>query len=442
MGEGYKQVIEFLKNKKIALLGAGVEGISTLNFLLSEKITVSAILDQRQDSVSEIRSVLEENNIELRTGDEYLDGLDDFDILFKTPGIPRLHPQLVKFKNQENIYNHTRLFFDLCPCSIIAVTGTKGKTTTTTLIYEIIKKSGKDVHLGGNIGQPPLDFYQKLSEDSIVVLELSSFQTQDLHKSPHIGVILNVTQDHLDVKQTFKAASHATLDEYIMAKTNLIVNQTENDFAVLHPQLPKIFSESGKGEKVIVNFSEAQNYPSKLLGSHNLENVATAVTVAKLLDIPDEIIKLACAEFKSVMQRLELVREFNGIKYVNDSASTNPDSTIAAIKSFIEPIILIVGGSDKGLDYAELGGVIKNTSNIKKLVIIGETTGKIQNAITGFSRIVSLGARNMSEILEQAKQSAQPGDVILLSPAAASFDMFKNSKDRGQLFTQLVMSME
>lgn len=407
-----------LKDKKIAILGYGVEGKAVEAYLLSKNILVSAILDQTSDP-------------------NYLDKLNDFDVLFRSPGVPRNHPKLLAFKNQENIYSQTKLFFDLCPCPIIAVTGTKGKTTTTSLIFEIVKTSGKNAFLGGNIGEPLFNFIDKLDVNSVAVIELSSFQCQDLHKSPHVGVILNVTHDHLD-NGTYRPSSHSSLEEYMQAKAQLIANQTPDDFAILHPALSETFTKSGLGKKVIFNPEDVVGYETKLIGKHNFENIAAAVKACQVFGIDDETIKNAVAEFKGVAQRLELVAEKNGIKYVNDSSSTNPDSTAAAIDAFDSNIILIIGGSDKQLDYTELGKKIVESDHIKTLIIIGDIAPQISEAVSGFKGEILIGAQDMSQIMKQVRSVAKSGDVVLLSPAAASFGMFKNSKDRGQQFNEYV----
>jgi UDP-N-acetylmuramoylalanine--D-glutamate ligase len=337
------------------------------------------------------------------------------------------------------VYSHVKLFMDLCPCPAIAVTGTKGKTTTTTLIFEILKKAGLDVRLGGNIGTPPLDFVHELTPESVAVLELSSFQTIDLHKSPHVGVILTVTSDHLD-DGSFRPSSHSSLAEYFQAKAQLIANQTPEDFAVLHPGLGEVFTEAGQGKKVFYDATAAESFERKLLGNHNLENIAAAAAACSVFGVDDESIRTAVAEFGGVPQRLQLVGERDGVKYVNDSASTNPDSTSAAIDSFASGVILIIGGFDKGLDYSGLGNKIKSSPQVKGLVVIGDLTPKILAAVNGFTGKALTGAKDMKEIVSQARSLSAPGDVVLLSPAAASFDMFKNSKDRGSQFDQEVQA--
>jgi UDP-N-acetylmuramoylalanine--D-glutamate ligase len=424
-------------DKKIAILGFGQEGQATFEYFGKTQIKVAAVLDAKPELSPDLKSKLNEAGVDYIGGENYLDHLPEYEVIFRSPGIPRLHPKLLAYPDQEAIYSVTKLFFDLCPCPIIAVTGTKGKTTTASLMTEMLKTAGKKVFLGGNIGRPPLSFLNELTSDSVVVLELSSFQTQDLHKSPKVGVILNVTQDHLD-DGTFRAASHSTQDEYLRAKAQLIAHQTEDDFAVLHPALGEIFRNAGQGKKIIINPGKYKNWERQLLGEHNLENIAAAAAACSAFGIPEEFLRTGVAAFTGVAQRLQVVGQKNGVKYVNDSASTNPDSTIAALISFAENIILIVGGSEKGLDYAPLGKKILELPNVKAIIAIGQIAPRILAAIKGFNGTILTGAADMKEIMKQANSVATSGDIVLLSPAAASFGMFENSKDRGNQFNKAV----
>lgn len=428
-----------LNGKKIAILGFGKEGQATFDYFMKAGIPIAAVLDNNAQLDPVSQSKISQAGIKFVGGSAYLDNLNDYEVIFRSPGVPRMHPKLVEFKDQNAIFSQTKLFFELCPCNIVAITGTKGKTTTTSLIYEILKASGKNVFLGGNIGEPPLNFLSQLTPDSIVVLEVSSFQSQDLHKSPHVGVILNVTQDHLD-DGTFRAASHVTHTEYLQAKAQMIANQTENDVAILHPELGEVFRQSGRGKKVTVEPRQFAGWDRKLIGDHNLENIGAAALTCAEFGIAQEIIKKVVAEFSGVPMRLQLVAEQNGVKYVNDSAGSNPDSTIAAIKSFSSNIILIVGGSEKGFDYSELGQVIIDSAHVKALVVIGQVAPKILEAVVGFKGKILTGAQSMKEVIAQANSAAALGDTVVLSPGAASFDMFKNYKDRGDQFDQAVKS--
>lgn len=430
-------MITQLTDKKIAILGFGKEGQATFDYLVNKGVKVSAVLDLNPTQRPEQATRIDQSGAVYIGGEGYMDSLNEYGMIFRSPGVPRLHPKLVAYADQSKIYSHIKLFFDLCPCPIIAVTGTKGKTTTATLINQILTDTGKKVFLGGNIGEPPLNFIDKLTSDFVVVLEVSSFQSQDLHASPNIGVILNVTHDHLD-DGTFRAASHVTNEEYILAKAQLIANQKSSDVAVLHPDLDDRFLKSGQGKKLIFHPLDFADWNRKLIGDHNLENIAAAVLACREFGIEENVIKNTVASFTGVAQRLQVIAEKNGIKYVNDSASTNPDATIAAVNSFENGVILIAGGSDKGLDYTEFGQAIVVAAQVKALVLIGQITPQIIDSVKGFTGKILTGAANMAEILEQANSVAEKGDVVLLSPAAASFGMFANSKDRGIQFDECV----
>lgn len=414
-------------HKKVAILGYGLEGQDVEKFLKKKGADVK-ILDKKFDK-------------------NYLSNLSDFDIIVRSPGVYRYLPEIVAAEKKGVVITSAiKIFFDECPAKIIGVTGTKGKGTTSTLIYEILKKAGKEVYLAGNIGKPYLELLSVVSPNSYVVLEMSSFQLIDLGKSPHIAIVLNITSDHMDW--------HKNQDEYINAKKNIVKFQKEDDFAVINEDydIPKSFVEVAKG--AIVYFSKKtleQDYKKDLIlrGEHNLENIAAAVETAKILNIKKDIILKTVRGFKGLEHRLEFVREVSGVKFYNDSFATGPQSTIAAINSFTEPETLIMGGSDKGFDYLELGEVINNKRNIKNIILIGTTGPKIEkylNKDLEFKkmhnlRCWNLGFSDMKEIVDKAVSITKPGGVVILSPASASFDMFKDYKDRGNQFKRMVESL-
>ena len=457
------------KNKKVAVLGLGIEGLSSAHFLAQKGAKVTT-LDQK-------------------SGKDYLSHLENYDMIVRSPGIKRNLPQLLAAEKKGVIItSQTKLFFDLCPCPIIGVTGTKGKGTTSSLIYEMLKKSGKDVYLGGNIGKPPFSFLDKLTTQSKVVLEMSSFQLQDLTKSPHIGVVLMITQEHLapDKKDLPHQNFHTDIYEYVDSKRNIIRFQAKSDLAILNRDYlgsnesdthteGKVFWVSrergvqqgayvkdsivwlridGKEEKII----DAKDV--LLPGEHNLENVCAAVMAAFLSGVSKENIVSVLKKFKGLEHRLELIGEINGVRYYDDSFSTTPETAIAAIQAFKEPEILILGGAHKGSDFTELGRVISKSNNIKAIIGIGLEWSKIKTAIDSHSgkrsasRIRSWtsqddrgfkiieGAKNMHEIVQTAFDAAESGDVVLLTPACSSFDMFTNYKDRGEQFKGEVSKLE
>jgi len=425
------------KNKKIAVVGGGVEGLSSEKYLKSKGADVT-ILDKIQ-------------------GDNYLKDLEKYELIVRSPGIkPHL---LEKYKN---VTSQTKLFFELCPAKIIGVTGTKGKGTTSSLIYEMLRKQGFDAYLGGNIGMPPFDFLDKLNAQSVVVLELSSFQLLDLDKSPHIAVMLMTTSEHLDY--------HKDLEEYVNAKRNILRFQTEKDFAIFNRDYiasnesdiytnAKVFYVSteregrdgsyinGKSLCIKINGKEEKIVDvSEILlpGKHNLENVSAAVLAATLSGVSNENIAPVLKTFKGLEHRLELVATVNGVKYYDDSFSTTPETAIAAINAFKNPEILILGGSSKNSNFEELSRVISESKNIKAIIGIGIEWEKIKEQITNLGSVILLleGADSMEKIVKAASKIALPGDVVLLTPACASFDMFKNYKDRGEQFKKEVNNLK
>lgn len=430
------------KDKKIAIIGEGVEGKSSAKFFKSKGAEVT-ILDKAHSY-------------------EYLNHLDEYDLIVRSPGV-KISEIIEKDPTLFNkITSQTKMFFDLCPCQIIGVTGTKGKGTTSTLIYEMLKKDGKDAYLGGNIGVPPLDFLDKLNTHSIVVLELSSFQLMDLNKSPHIGVMLMITSEHLDY--------HSTVEEYISAKRNILKFQNNKDFAVLNRDYPAslesdvhtsaqiyhvsreqevgngcfakdgqiIFRENGE-DTHIVDTSEL-----KLRGEHNFENACSAAMAAHLAGVSTEAIRTVLRDFAGLEHRLELIATVNGVEYFNDSFSTTPETAIAAVEAFKNPEILILGGSSKNSNFEELGRIIASKDNIKAIIGIGAEWERIKSYIKEPKSPIFFieGAKDMKTIVTAASKIALPGDVVLLSPACASFDMFKNYKDRGKQFKEEVKKLK
>lgn len=466
-----------LKDKKVAILGLGIEGIALLKYLdgVTSDITV---LDRL--STSEIIQNLEEDErvgaesliekYKIISGEKYLDNLFDFDVIFRSPGISINHPNLQKAKeNGAIISSQIKLFFDLCPAMIIGVTGTKGKGTTSSLISEILvrsraygvgsKNSKPKVYLAGNIGYPAITLIPQLKSDDIVILELSSFQLMDLEKSPHIAVVTNLTVDHLDY--------HEDISEYQSAKTSILKFQNEDDFAVLNSDSTfdsgfldhevksniKYFSHTKDADATVKNgevildpknksITICDENHIKLFGRHNLENISAASIVAEILNIDLNVTKEAVSKFKGLPHRLELVSEIDGIKFINDSFATNPEPTIAALNSFSENKILVLGGSSKGANFDELSKEIIQ-SNVSGVVTIGIEGKKIENSLkkSGYSGTIIQGGDSIDEIVMNAKKLAKNGDVVVFSPACASFDMFKNYKDRGEKFKTAVLNL-
>lgn len=463
-----------LKGKKVAVLGLSVEGIATAKYLLKKGAKVVGCDKNPPQKLGENYHLIKKLNVPLQLGKNYLQNLNEFEIVFRTPGMSLSLPELQNGqKKGVEISSQTKLFFNLCPCPIIGVTGTKGKGTTASLIYEILKKDGKDVFLGGNIGNPPIKFVDKLTNKSLVVLELSSFQLEDLDVSPHIGVVLNITSDHLFSVAPDSPNYHSSQKEYLTAKKNIVRHQKGNDFAVLNhdyqvsknfakitPAQVFYFSRKKKlrgayveNNKIFLDISKSifigKTENLILPGEHNWENVTAAICASSLAGASSSAIKKAVFEFKGLEHRLEFVREVKGVRYYNDSFSTTPETAIAAIKAFRKPMILIAGGSEKGLDYTLLGREIINSS-VKTLILIGQIADKIEKAVrtanmldvTGNMPKIIKNLTSMNQIVRRAVQEARPGDIVVLSPASASFDMFKNYKDRGKQFKNEVEKIE
>ncbi len=509
-----------MKDKKIALLGMGLENVSLAVFLYKNGVknielrdknsqpamigTNDGILKQIADPSSELgttASVQDDNSVTSRFGDDYLEDLDKLDVIFRTPGIPYLTPEIQEAKKHGVVISsQIKLFFDLCPAQIIGVTGTKGKGTASKLIQLILSKSQEtrnnnqtnnkfqisnsklekkiamkqwnNVYLLGNIGETAVDKLESITKDDIVILELSSFQLQDLDKSPHVAVITNLGEDHLDY--------HSDINEYWSSKINILKHQSKDDLAVINQDFlttfklaeetpASVYYFSGKNRvengayvrevpgpesrvrlsKVILTMAEidediCDSDELQVVGRHNLENIAAASVVAKLCGVETETIRDAVLEFKGLEHRLEFVAKKRGVKYYNDSYATNPISTIAAINSFKQPEILILGGSEKGIQYNDLAKEMVKKKNIKAIVYIGETGEKIASILRDkkFVGQLSPGGQNIEEIIKVASSLAKSGEVVLFSPASASFGLFKNYKDRGEKFKKSVLSLK
>jgi len=450
------------KYKKVAVLGWGINGLDIAEYLLKQGVNITIFDDKEVDELD--FSEFDTKKVKLVLGSSYIKyGLNSFDYIFRAPGVYRYLPEIVKAEKKGVVVTSVvKLFFDLCPGTIIGVTGTKGKGTTSTLIYQILKNAGKNVYLAGNIGIPMLTLLPKLTPKSWVVLELSSFQLIDMTKSPHIAVILNITEDHMDW--------HIDRDEYVKAKTQIVRYQNKNDIAAMNYDYSdsKNFSKLTKAKtyffsrkgKVNGSYVEDGNIKldvgskiydigktKKLLlrGKHNWENVCAAVCASYLAGAAIKSIKEVVFSFKGLEHRLELVGEIKGIKFYNDSFSTNPQTTIAAIKSFEEPLTLILGGSDKGLDYDGMGKEISKSKNVRNIILIGDISDVIENAIkkAGYTgKVLKLGKSDMQQIVKKCVNVTPKDGIALLSPATASFDMFANYKERGSKFKEAVVNLK
>lgn len=423
---------------KIAIAGYGVEGKSNYEYFSRGDDQV-VIVDEREVTDAPV-------DASVITGEGAFEKLQGFDMVVRTAGLaPR------KIKTDGKVWSATNEFFAKCPAAIIGVTGSKGKGTTSSLIASILREAGQDVHLVGNIGVPALDILPRIQPTDIVVYELSSFQLWDLEKSPQVAVVLMIEPDHLDVHENF--------DEYLMAKANIRKFQKAEDICFYHPT-----NEFSRRIAEVNPFPNAHRYndPSdsasisvdgndfiesdgcvvapvtalQLPGAHNVENACAAICAAYAgFGVGRDAIERGLRAFTGLDHRLKFVREVAGVKYYDDSIATTPGSAIAAMKAFDAPKTLILGGSSKGADFTEVAEVAKNT-NVHHVVLIGQEADKIEQAFMGTEIAISnLGAHTtMQKIVETAQELTAPGGVVVLSPACASFGMFKNYKDRGDQF--------
>ncbi|HSX47813.1 MAG TPA: UDP-N-acetylmuramoyl-L-alanine--D-glutamate ligase [Patescibacteria group bacterium] len=436
---------------KIAIVGYGLEGQSSFEYFGQNKDNEITICDQDEELIIP-------EGVKSNLGYNYLENLDQFDLIVRSAGI---NPKIILDKNlnvKEKITSQLNEFLKIVDVkNVIGVTGTKGKGTTSTLIYEMLKTAGKNTILAGNIGVPFLNIIKDMLPDTFVVLELSSFQLIDLkQKSPHIAVCLMVVPEHLNW--------HLDLEEYKSAKTNLFKNQTDKDIAIFFSKNDSSveITSSSSGQKIpyfespganvsenkiFIDNNEICNVADvKLLGPHNLQNICAAVTTAWQITKDKVAIKNVLTSFSGLPHRLELVGEKDNVKYYNDSFSTTPETAIAAINSFNQPELLIIGGQSKNIPFDKLAEEIKHKSNIAKVIVIGEATDEILTSFNkvGFANFVGSKAKNIDEIvvdieIEVSKLKETDKElVVLFSPACTSFDMFRNYKERGELFRQKV----
>lgn len=450
---------------KIGIVGWGVEGQSAYNYFGPEHSYLIVSEEPRDDFPAEsekikVRHLKGEKPVGITSQAEdlsYLDGIDKCDkVIYSVTSYKNLRKQFghdPKFWNKAVTVQHI-FFEEVKTRNIIGVTGSKGKGTTSTLIYELLKSAGKMVWLGGNIGTSVLDFVRQVGPDDWVVLELSNFQLHEFPHSPHIGVVLMIVPEHLDW--------HANLEEYIAAKSNLFNHQKPDDIAIYFAgsDLSRRIAAGSRGIKIpyfaapgarlrkdgmiVINEPEVEvihRSEVKLLGEHNLQNVCAALTAMNEAIGNLDGVKTVLASFSGLEHRLELVRELGGVKYYDDSFGTNPDTAVVALKAFRQPKVLILGGIDKGLPFDELIDEIA-ASDVRHVILIGRTTDKLQKMLAdkGYGSVTA-GLRTMPKIVAKARELAQPGDVVLLSTAASSFDLFKDYKDRGNQFKQAVAAL-
>ena len=440
--------LEYLKNKKICLLGLGIENLSLAKYLARQGIAVS-ILDKRSSKeLGDRYKTIKKIKAKFYGGLGYLDKISNFDVIFKTPGFVGK----LERKNNAIITTPMELFFDLCPAKIIAVTGTKGKGTVASLCHHALIHSNKKAWLAGNIGKAPFDFIDKLKSDHFVVLELSSFQLIDFKNRPHIAVVTNLFPEHLAPADPINPIFHRNLKEYYAAKANIFLNQKKENWLVVNKNNHHSENLLKKTKARVIFFKANNNLPRNphLIGRHNQENIAAACEVAKILKISPKTINCAIENFRSLKHHLEFIAEINSIKFYNDSASTMPQATLAAIRSFEKSVILIAGGINKGYNLEKFTKDLLKSPHPITIVLIGRTAkelfdyfkkmqSKLENRL---SAAYYRGDKNIQEIVrEAAAMASKEGDIVLFSPGFASFDMFKNSKDRGEKFKEAVLEL-
>ena len=454
-----------IKNKKVAVLGMGISNTPLIKYLAALGVSITAFDKSDEESLRPVLKELEGLDLKYSLGENYLEKLKGFDIIFKTPIVRFDIPELIRERDAgAEITSEMEVFFDLCPAQIFAVTGSDGKTTTTTLIYRILKEHGYNCWLGGNIGTPLLSKIDEIKETDKVVLELSSFQLHTMKKSPHVAVVTNITPNHLDV--------HKSMDEYIAAKANIYRFQTSECKVVLNydNDITRSFASSATGN--VVFFSRTNNLENGAIlkndtlvyrengqeidmvkaddiiipGTHNIENYLAAIAATRDYVSSEAVLKVATS-FTGVEHRIELVRELNGVKFYNSSIDSSPNRTMAALNTFKQRVILIAGGKDKNIPYDDMGKTL--VEKVKCLVLIGPTAEKIEKALkdeierTGQGTDIEvIKCTSYEEVVNSAYSRAEKGDIVILSPASTSFDMFKNFEERGNKFKAIVQLLQ
>ncbi len=450
MVTAFEKYFTALRGKKIAVLGLGVSNRPLVRLLLEFGCDVTGCDRTPREKLDQEVLELESMGCKLRCGDTYLDGVEA-DVLFRTPGMHPGNPAIRSLADKgAYVTSEMEVFFEVCPCNLIAVTGSDGKTTTTTLISEMLKADGNRVWLGGNIGTPLLPLVRQMQEQDYAVVELSSFQLMDMTRSPMRAVVTNLAPNHLDV--------HKDMDEYVEAKKNIFAFQNENGLLVLNHDnsITDAFVGNGKtvkfsrqgsahvclnGDVITRGGEEVLKIQDILLpGVHNIENYMAAIAAVEGL-VSDDAIRSVAKNFGGVEHRIELVRIKDGVRFYNDSIASSPSRTIAGLRSFKEKVILIAGGYDKHIPYDVLGPEV--CEHVKKLFLCGATAPQIRAAVENCSaeqpEIIDCG--DFESAVRSAAAAAECGDVVLMSPASASFDQFKNFMVRGEFFKKIVKEL-
>ena len=453
MNSKFEEYFSSLKDKKIAVLGLGVSNRPLVRLLLEFGCDVIGCDKTPREKLDDEVLALEKAGCKLHVGETYLDGVEA-DIVFRTPGMHPSNPAIEALRARgAEVTSEMEVFFEVCPCTLLAVTGSDGKTTTTTLVSEMLKAAGKTVWLGGNIGTPLLPLVREMKETDYAVVELSSFQLMDMKRSPARAVITNLAPNHLDI--------HKDMAEYIEAKTNIFRYQDEKGLLILNADnaitsgfrgngTTRFFSRQKEAD-VCVTDGVICRHGEKVLpvgdilipGVHNVENYMAAIAMVEGL-VDDETIRHVAKTFGGVEHRIELVRVKDGVKFYNDSIASSPSRTIAGLRSFPEKVILIAGGYDKHIPYDVLGPEI--CKHVKKLFLGGATGEKIRQAVISCpeydsQKLEIMDCGSFEPAVRAAAAAAKAGDVVLMSPASAAFDQFKNFMVRGEYYKKLVKEL-
>lgn len=453
MISAFEQYFSSLQNKKVAVLGLGVSNRPLVRLLLEFGCSVVGCDKTPRENLDAEVLQLEKMGCKLHVGEDYLGGVEA-DVVFRTPGMHPGNPAIVALRSRgAQITSEMEVFFEVCPCHLIAVTGSDGKTTTTTLISEMLKAAGKTVWLGGNIGTPLLPLVRKIQKEDYAVVELSSFQLMDMTRSPERALITNLAPNHLDI--------HKDMEEYVEAKKNIFRYQDSQGLLVLNGDneitasfrgngITRFFSRQGEAyvclkDGVIYREGQPVLPVADILipGVHNVENYMAAIAMVEGL-VEDDVVRQVAKTFGGVEHRIELVRVKDGVKFYNDSIASSPSRTIAGLRSFPEKVILIAGGYDKHIPYDVLGPEI--CAHVKKLFLGGATGEKIRQAVVNCpeydpSALEIVDCGSFEPAVRLAAQAAKAGDVVLMSPASAAFDQFKNFMVRGDYYKKLVKEL-
>ena len=461
MGSKIQEYLAGLSGKRVAVIGIGVSNTPLIKMLLRAGVKVTACDKKTASAFDGLAEELESLGARLKLGEDYLEDLD-FDVIFRTPGMRPDLPQLLAAQQRgATLTSEMEVFFQVCPCRTVAVTGSDGKTTTTTIIAELLKAAGQTVYVGGNIGRPLLPDVDSMEPSDVAVLELSSFQLMTMDRSPDIAVVTNLAPNHLDV--------HKSMEEYTDAKRNIYLHQGEKSLLVLNQDNEITRSFAGEARGRVTMFSRRQELERGVFvkdgaiwvrnetherpvlpldqillpGEHNVENYMAAIAAVDGI-VPDQVIQAFAARFGGVEHRIELVRTLNGVRYYNDSIASSPSRTIAGLRSFKQKVILIAGGYDKHIPFDVLGPEI--IEHVKELYLTGHTAEKIRSAVEaapGYDS-AALPIRVIDDFREAvlaAHGAAVPGDVVILSPACASFDKFRNFMERGAAFKKIIYEL-